>query len=236
MNLFAIRKHLDRVLNPVVSRIARLPLHANHWTLLGAFVGLACAIMFLYGRWWPGLALLIARGLIDNIDGFVARSRNQRSTFGAVMDDITDRWVLGIIYGGACLYLSRDYPHVLIVLGFGITGSLCNVIAKLSIYAESQQDVFRVEGKIGHPIDVVGLFGSAEFLIYFGTGVLFTAILQDPRPCLAGIWAVAIMSHLSLFQRVVFAWKRYRFVDPAALAEDEDSEEGLGARARLRNG
>jgi phosphatidylglycerophosphate synthase len=236
MNLFAIRKHLDRVLNPVVSRIARMPLHANHWTLLGAFVGLACAIMFVYGRWWPGLALLIARGLIDNIDGFVARSRNQRSTFGAVMDDITDRWVLGIIYGGACLYLSGDYPHVLIVLGFGITGSLCNVIAKLSIYAESQQDVFRVEGKIGHPIDVVGLFGSAEFLIYFGSGVLFTAILQDPRPCLAGIWAVAIMSHLSLFQRVVFAWKRYRFVDPAALAEDEDSEEGLGARARLRNG
>jgi phosphatidylglycerophosphate synthase len=236
MNLFAIRKHLDRVLNPLVSRISRLPLHANHWTLLGAFVGLACAVMFLYGRWWPGLALLVARGLIDNIDGYVARSRNQRSTFGAVMDDITDRWVLGIIYGGACLYLSRDYPHVLIVLGFGITGSLCNVIAKLSIYAESQQDVFRVEGKIGHPIDVVGLFGSAEFLIYFGSGVLFTAVLEDPRPCLAGIWAVAIMSHLSLFQRVVFAWKRYRFVDPAALTEDEESEEGLGARARLRNG
>ncbi len=234
MNLFAIRKHLDRVLNPLVSRIAHLPLHANHWTLLGAFVGLACAIMFLYGQWWPGLFLLMARGLIDNIDGFVARSRNQRSTFGAVMDDITDRWVLGIIYGGACLYLSRDYPHVLIVLGFGITGSLCNVIAKLSIYAESQQDVFRVEGKIGHPIDVVGLFGSAEFLIYFGTGVLFTAILQDPRPCLAGIWAVAIMSHLSLSQRVVFAWKRYRFVDPAALVQDEESEEALGAR--LRNG
>jgi phosphatidylglycerophosphate synthase len=228
MNLFAVRKHLDRLLYPFVSRVSRLPLHANHWTLLGAFVGLACAILFLYGHWWGGLTLLIARGMIDNIDGFVARSRNQRSTFGAVMDDITDRWVLGIIYAGAALYLSRDYPHVLIVLGFGITGSLCNVIAKLSIYAESQQDVFRVEGKIGHPIDVVGLFGSAEFLIYFGTGVLFTAILQDPRPCLAGIWAVAIMSHLSLFQRVFFAWKRYRFVDPAAaLAEDQEADEGL---------
>ena len=232
MNLFAIRKHLDRVLKPLVSRVSRLPLHANHWTLLGAFVGLACAIMFVYGEWWPGFALLLARGLIDNIDGYVARSRNQRSTFGAVMDDITDRWVLGIIYGGACLYLSRDYPHVLIVLGFGITGSLCNVIAKLSIYAESQQDVFRVEGKIGHPIDVVGLFGSAEFLIYFGTGVLFTAILRDPRPCLAGIWAVAIMSHLSLMQRVVFAWKRYRFVDPAALAAADESEDGLVPRLR----
>ena len=232
MNLFAIRKHLDRVIYPFVSRVARLPLHANHWTLLGAFVGLACAVLFLYGYWWWGLGLLLARGLIDNIDGFVARNRNQRSTFGAVMDDITDRWVLGIIYAGACLYLSRDYPHILIVLGFGITGSLCNVIAKLSIYAESQQDVFRVEGKIGHPIDVVGLFGSAEFLIYFGTGVLVTLILNDPRPSLAGIWAVAIMSHLSLLQRVFFAWKRYRFVDPAALMAAEEPSDELARESR----
>lgn len=220
MNLFAIRKHLDRVIFPIVSRIAKLPLHANHWTLLGAFVGLGCAMFFLYGQYWPALGLLIARGMIDNIDGFVARNYNQRSTFGAVMDDVTDRWVLGIIYAGGCLHLSQDYPHVLIVLGFGITGSLSNVIAKLSVYAESQQDIFREEGKIGHPIDVVGVFGSAEFLIYFGLGVLLTAILGDQRPMLAGVWAVAVMSHLSLLQRVVFAWRRYRHVDPAALQQE----------------
>jgi phosphatidylglycerophosphate synthase len=132
------------------------------------------------------------------------------------MDDVADRWVLGIIYAGACLNLSYDYPHILLVLGFGITGSLVNVIVKLSIYAESQQDVFREHGKIGHPIDVVGVFGSAEFLIYFGTGVFFTALLEDPRPLLAGAWSVAIMSHVSLVQRMWFAWKRYRRVDPAA--------------------
>ena len=41
---------------------------------------------------------------------------------------------------------------------------------------------------------------------------------------LAGSWAVAIMSPVSLLQRVWFAWKRYRFVDPAALqlAQDDD--------------
>jgi CDP-diacylglycerol--glycerol-3-phosphate 3-phosphatidyltransferase len=225
MNLFAIRKHLDRVLHPMISRISRLPIHANHWTLFGALVGLGCGVMFLYGRWWIGLGLLIARGLIDHIDGFVARNRNQRSTFGAVMDDVTDRWVLGIIYAGGCLFLARDYPHVLIVLGFGITGSLSNVIIKLSVYAESQQDVFREEGKMGHPIDVVGVFGSAEFIIYFGLGVLFTAILNDPRPLLAGVWAVAIMSHLSLLQRVLFAWRRYRRVDPDTLYSEQEAGE-----------
>jgi phosphatidylglycerophosphate synthase len=216
MNLFAVRKQLDAVLHPVISRIARLPMRANHWTLLGAIVGLAAGILFWRAYWWAGFVLLVIRGLLDHMDGYVARTFNQRSTFGAVMDDVCDRWVLGIIYCGACVQISRDYPHVLILMGVGITGALVNVIIKLSIYAESQQDVWREKGKMGHPIDVVGLFGSAEFLIYFGAGVLFTALLHDPRPLLAGAWAVAIMSHVSLLQRIIFAHRRYRFVDPMA--------------------
>lgn len=228
MNLFAIRKQVDTVLHPVVSRLARLPLHANQWTLAGAILGLACGVALLCKLWWTGLILLVVRGIVDHVDGYVARHRNQRSTFGAVMDDVSDRWVLGIVYTGGCLALQHVYPHVLIVLGFGITGALSNVIIKLSIYAESQQDVVREQGKLGHPIDIIGMFGSAEFLIYFGAGVLFTALLHDPRPMLAGIWAVAILSHVSLLQRVAFAWKRYRWVDPASLiAPDEESPERI---------
>ena len=40
MNLFALRKHFDRLVHPVVSSLARLPLHANAWTMLGAMIGL----------------------------------------------------------------------------------------------------------------------------------------------------------------------------------------------------
>jgi phosphatidylglycerophosphate synthase len=224
MNLFAIRKHVDKVLHPIVANLAKLPLHANQWTLIGAIVGLIGGVVFFYGYWWAGFALLLGRGLIDHIDGYKARNFNQRSTFGAVMDDVSDRWVLGVMYAGGCLNLSSDYPHVLIVLGFGITGALTNVIVKLSIYAESQQDIFRDKGKIGHPVDVVGLFGSAEFIIYYGAGAFFTALLRDPRPMLAGCWAVAIMSHVSLMQRMFFAWKRYRKVDPTLLAANIDKE------------
>jgi len=222
MNLFAFRKQLDRVLHPIVSVLAKLPLHANAWTMLGAAIGLVGGVVFFQGWWWLGFALLMVRGLIDHVDGFKARNFNQRTTFGAVMDDVADRWVLGIMYAGGCLNLSEDYPHVLIVLGLGLTGALTNVIIKLSIYAESpKNDVWRTGGKIGHPVDVVELFSSAEFLIYYGTGVFFTALLDDPRPLLAGCWAVAIMSHVSLLQRVRFAWKRYRFVDPGLAAEDD---------------
>ena len=198
MNLFAVRKHLDKVLHPVVTTIARLPIHATAWTGIGALLGAACGIALFYAYWWAGFALLLVRGL-----------------FGAVMDDVVDRWTLGVAFAGGCIAVSYDYPHALIVMGVGITGALTNVIIKLSVYAEAQQDIWREKGKIGHPIDVVGLFGSAEFIIYFGTGLFLTALLHDLRPMLCGAWAVAIMSHVSLLQRVFFAWKRYRKVDPA---------------------
>ena len=221
MNLYAMRKQADRVLVPLVKVFASLPLRANQWTLVGAMLGVACGVAFLYGLWIWGIVLFILRGITDHVDGYVARTRNQRSTFGAVMDDVSDRWVLGVIYAGGCLNLPVYYPHVLIVCGLGITGALSNALIKLSVYAESHQDVWREHGKIGHPIDGVGSFGSAEFMVYFGFGVLFTAILDDPRALLAGAWAVAIMAHVSLLQRMGFAWRHYRDIDPVALADDE---------------
>ena len=216
MNLFALRSSFDKVSRPFISRIGALPVSANQWTAVGAVLGLVGGVVFFYGFWWAGLVLLLVRGLIDHVDGYVARNYNQRSVFGAVMDDVCDRWVLGVMYAGGCLNVSYDYPHVLIMLGLGITGALTNVIIKLSIYAEAGHDLSRATGKTGHPIDVVGVFGSAEFIVFFGAGALFTALLHDARAMVAGIWAVVLMSHISLLQRIAFAWRRYRFVDPQA--------------------
>ncbi len=215
MNLFAVRKQLDKVLHPVVSTIGRLPIRATQWTVLGALLGAVGGVALYYGQWWAGLGLLLVRGLIDHIDGYVARNFNQRSTFGAVMDDVVDRWTLGVMYGGACIHLAAEYPHALILMAVGITGALTNVIIKLSVYAEAHHDGRRDQGKYSHPIDVVGLFGSAEFILYFGIGLFATAVTGDLRPALGGVWAVAILSHVSLLQRVWFARRRYRRVDPA---------------------
>src|ERR1051325_9737473 len=108
MNLFAFRKQLDRVLHPVVNAMAKLPLHANVWTGLGAAMGLVGGVVFFYGYWWLGLVLLLVRRLVDHIDGYKARNLNQRTPFGAGMDDVCDRWVLGIMSAGGCLILSYD--------------------------------------------------------------------------------------------------------------------------------
>lgn len=216
MNLFAARKRLDSTLLPLMRVIGALPIAANQWTFLGACLGIAGGALLWNGQWWLGVAALVVRGLLDLVDGYVARAKNQRSIFGAVMDDVCDRWVLGIMYAGGCLAVSDHYPHVLMVMAFGITGALTNVIIKLSVYAEAGHDVSQATGKTGHPIDVVGAFGSAEFVLYFGAAVLAMAISRDARCIVAGAWAVALLSHFSLLQRIIFVWKRYRSVNPDA--------------------
>lgn len=55
-----------------------------------------------YG-WWP-LVLFLGAGLLDMVDGKVARARNETSAFGAMIDLIGDRLltfaaVLGLIVG-----------------------------------------------------------------------------------------------------------------------------------------
>lgn len=56
-----------------------------------------------YG-WWP-VVLFLGAGLLDMVDGKVARARNETSAFGAMIDLIGDRLltfaaVLGLMIGG----------------------------------------------------------------------------------------------------------------------------------------
>ncbi len=55
---------------------------------------------------WAPFALFLAAGLLDMVDGKVARARNETSAFGAMLDLVGDRLltfaaVLGLIVGGA---------------------------------------------------------------------------------------------------------------------------------------
>lgn len=210
MNLFAYRKQFDRLFKPLVELNTRIiPISANAWTLVGTLVGIACGVCFYVDQWFMGLVLLPLRGYVDVLDGYVARSRNQSTAFGAVMDDVSDRYILGIIYAGGCLNLAQQYPHLLWVCALGLTGALNNVIIKLSIYAETR-DANRETGKLGHPVDLVGMFGSTEFMIYFGFPLGFMWLFNEPRLGVLACWLVAVLSHVSMLQRVVFSWRNYR--------------------------
>jgi cardiolipin synthase len=92
-------------------------------------------ITISYGRYDWALALLIAAGLTDAFDGWLARHLNQRTTLGTFLDPIADKLLLSssyfflavkgkIAWWLAILVLSRDVlilvasAVILVVIGY----------------------------------------------------------------------------------------------------------------------
>jgi len=77
---------------------------AWHLTVLGLVTNVAVGVLLVRGeRVVPGL-LLIPAGLLDILDGAVARLRGEASRFGAFLDSVLDRVSDVILFG--CLYWS----------------------------------------------------------------------------------------------------------------------------------
>ncbi len=67
-------------------------------------------------RWWA-LAILLVGGLTDNLDGVLARRRNEISEWGKILDPVADK--IGIAAVAIVLYLKNLAPGWFLVLLLG---------------------------------------------------------------------------------------------------------------------
>ena len=74
--------------------LAIIPLTPNQWTILSFFTALVASIrIVLFGDLPLGLALFALAGMMDVVDGAVARARKETSAFGGFLDGVIDRFV-----------------------------------------------------------------------------------------------------------------------------------------------
>jgi len=78
------------------------------------------ALLAFGGNAWIALALFLGAGLLDMVDGKVARARNEASPFGAMIDLLGDRLltlaaVLGLVVGSEEFRLSAMLGIVFVV-------------------------------------------------------------------------------------------------------------------------
>jgi cardiolipin synthase (CMP-forming) len=67
---------------------------ANRLTILRILMTPVIAVLLLYRRVGAALALFLIAGITDGLDGFVARSRGQRTALGMVLDPLADKLLL----------------------------------------------------------------------------------------------------------------------------------------------
>jgi CDP-diacylglycerol--glycerol-3-phosphate 3-phosphatidyltransferase len=99
-----MRARFKGILDPVAGFLNRLGLMPNTVTLIGLGGNLIGAYFLARGFFLIGGVLVLVMGIVDALDGTMARLRGERSDFGAFVDSVTDRYSELLIFGGMLVY------------------------------------------------------------------------------------------------------------------------------------
>jgi len=206
MNITALRPRILRYIEPVSLLFVRAGITPNQVSVLSLTFGILCAVCYVKQLFILGSILLFLSGVLDLVDGSVARKTDTGTRFGAVFDWIVDKYVdalvlLGIgLSGVAIVTWFAPLPPVsdFAVVAVAIIGSLMNTFIKPVVYAETGYQE-RVDGKIDDPLEGVGFFGRPETIVVLVigglTGLIWLAVLL-----------IAIGTNLSAVQRIIYLY------------------------------
>lgn len=162
----------------------------NLITFFGTSISLFAGILFYFGKTFFGGIFVILSGLMDIIDGQVAKISEKGTRFGEVLDSSLDRYSEIFIYAGISLFFFRkgDILTSFITI-FALLGSI------LVSYVKA-----RAEGA-GIPLKG-GFFQRAErFVLISAGGILGVEILK------VFMYIIALVSHITAIQRLIMAKK-----------------------------
>ena len=120
-----IRKQTANVFQSVAQVVVRAGISANAVTLTGLALTMIAGYLIAIGQHLAAGAMLCLGGLLDGLDGSVARISGEQSPFGAFLDSIIDRFSESAAFFGALFYfLSVESRLGIVVTFLAIVGSL----------------------------------------------------------------------------------------------------------------
>jgi CDP-diacylglycerol--glycerol-3-phosphate 3-phosphatidyltransferase len=186
-----IRKRTAGVFQDVARIIARMGISANAITVLGLIVSAVAAYLIATGdHLMAGISLAIA-GLLDGLDGSVARISGQQTLMGAFWDSIIDRFCETVVFLGVLVYFMETGSWTGVILSF-----VAAVSSLLVSYVRA-----RAEG-LGLAMRG-GLLTRLERVAVLTIGLLLGHLI-------AVMWIIAILSSFTVFQRVYLVWAGLR--------------------------
>jgi CDP-diacylglycerol--glycerol-3-phosphate 3-phosphatidyltransferase len=165
----------------------------NMVTLAG-FLGICGAAALTLERQWVAASLLfIASGLVDSLDGLLARHQGRVTSFGAFLDSTLDRLAEGVILGAIGITFAQD--------GLDWPLAACFVALTASFivsYARARAEGLGVAGSSA------GLMGRPERLVIVGAG-LFLGGVGDVLAVL--MFILAALSLMTAGHRILLVWR-----------------------------
>lgn len=184
-----MRMKFKGILDAIGEWVNRSGLDPNTITLLGLGGSVIGALLLAWGMLPLGGIIILVMGLVDAVDGTMARLRGEPTRFGGFVDSVTDRYVELLIYGGLLVYFLRQgdaWTSGFVFLAAG--GSV------LVSYVKARAEALGFEAKIGI------LTRMERYMV-----LVPSLVLGFPK---VGIAAVAILANVTALQRIVHVRKQ----------------------------
>ena len=182
-----VRPRIGRALQAVGRILAATGLRPAYLTMAGLLLTVVGAYLVARDLLVVGGSLVAAGSFVDALDGPLARELGIAGPRGAVLDSVTDRIGETAMFAGVGYLVAPD-PLLVVVAMAGLGGSL------VTSYVRAKVEASGVDGR-------AGLVGRAERVIVYCTGVITG--LVGPM-----LWAMAVLTWLTVVQRSVAAWRR----------------------------
>jgi archaetidylinositol phosphate synthase len=193
--LTKLKKKIQQMLTTEAKIAHKLRLTPNKVSTIGFILALLSASAYAlnaYNTTWllaSAIILLLASGYCDTLDGILARTYQQATTFGGFLDSLYDRYADAAVHAGV------------------IIGGLCQPIWGLAALAGSMLVSYsraRAEAA-GIKMESVGFAERAERMLILA-GATVIAIFQLPA-LNYGIILLAILSNITVIQRALYVHK-----------------------------
>ncbi len=185
-----LKKQFEKAVAAAVKPLIRLGVTPNQVTAMGLAVALVSAWLYAYWggdrvRLVYGALTILLSGLLDAIDGVLARGTGKASRLGGFLDSVADRYSDALVLMGVTAGRLCSVPAGLLAL----TGSL------MVSYTRSRAEAEGVE------MAGVGFFERAERMIFLAACSLASYWWLQALDY--GVTALAALAHFTVAQRVL---------------------------------
>ncbi len=166
----SVQRGFEAGLTPFVDRLIARRVNPNVLTTIGTLILIGSAIGFGWGWVRLGGFLLLLSGVLDMLDGRVARGGGVTTKFGAFYDSTLDRVGESAVFGGiAVFFLRGGVPERLIAPA--VLVAIVALASALTVsYARARAEGLGLECKVGIAQRAERILGLGVPCLFFGAG------------------------------------------------------------------
>lgn len=191
ISIYQLKPRFQQLLRPLIGALHRMGITPNGVTLgamaLSVAYGAALAAAPATAALWFGLPLfLLLRMALNAIDGMLATATGNKTTLGALLNEICDQVSDAALYLPFALAAGLSAPLVVGVVVVGLLAEFAGVLAQA----------------IGAPRGFEGPMGKSDRAFAFGLIALLVGAAVAPVWCNGLLGLTLLLSALTVFNRL----------------------------------